>query len=330
MALNENFNSLINMITWHVNGINSVMNSLSRFWKVFKKSITKFIDDNAIKLSASLSYYTIFALPPMLLIILHVSGIFFGREATQGEVYAQISGIVGPSVALSIQDIIKNVHLRQGSFILTSISIGTLVVVSTGMFAEMQDSINRIWGIKAKPRRSWLKWLANRLLSFSMIVTIGFLSLVSLILNTIIDILSAKLQAHFTHLTVTVVYILNIALMFSIIATLFTIIFKILPDGRVNWRDSWRGASFTTLLFMAGKFGIGYYLSHSSITTIYGAAGSIIAVLLWVYYSSIILYFGAEYTMLYACMFGKKVTPKDYAVFIEHREIESVKAPSLS
>jgi len=163
-----------------------------------------------------------------------------------------------------------------------------------------------------------------------MIVTIGFLSLVSLILNTVIEILSAKLQSHFTHITVSVVYVLNIALMFSIIATLFTIIFKILPDGRVNWRDSWRGASFTTILFMAGKFIIGYYLSHSTITTIYGAAGSIIAILLWVYYSSIILYFGAEYTMLYACMFGKKVIPKDYAVFIEHREIERVKSPSLS
>jgi membrane protein len=306
------------------------MTSPARFWKTFRKSVVKFIDDNAIKLSASLSYYTIFAMPPMLLIIMYVSGIFFGREAIQGEVYAQIAGIVGPTVALMIQETIKNVHLTQGSFFTTFLSIGTLLIVATGMFAEMQDSINRIWGIKAKPRRSWLKWILNRLLSFSMIITIGFLLMVSLILNTIMDILSAKLQAHFTNLTVNVVYFVNIALVFSVIAALFTIIFKILPDGRVNWRDAWKGASFTTILFMAGKFLIGFYLSRTTITTIYGAASSVIAVLLWVYYSSIILYFGAEYTMLYACMFGKKVTPKEYAVFVENREIEKTSSPSFS
>jgi membrane protein len=303
--------------------------STTRFWKTFTNSITKFIDDNAIKLSASLSYYTIFAMPPMLLIIMDVSGVFFGQEAIRGEVYGQIAGVVGSSVALSIQETIKNIHLSKEGFITTAVSIGTLVLVATGMFAEIQDSINHIWGIKAKPRRSWLKWLLNRLLSFSMIITIGFLLMVSLILNTLMDILSAKLQAHFTNLTVTVVYVLNIALVFAVISALFTIIFKILPDGRVNWKDSVRGANFTTILFMIGKFIIGYYLSHSTITTVYGAAGSVIAVLLWVYYSSIILYFGAEYTMMYACLFGQKIIPNDYAVFVQKKEIETEKSPSF-
>ena len=194
----------------------------------------------------------------------------------------------------------------------------------------MQDSINRIWGIKAKPKRSWLKWILNRLLSFSMIVSIGFLLLVSLILNTLMDLLSTKLQAHFTNLTVTFVYVSNLILVFGVITTLFTIIFKILPDGRVNWKDSVRGASFTAILFMIGKFIIGYYLSHSNVTDVYGAAASVIAILLWVYYSSIILYFGAEYTMNYATLFGSKIILNDYAVFVENREIEKTKVSSFS
>lgn len=302
----------------------------ARFWKTFKKSIVKFNDDNAIKLSASLSYYTIFALPPMLLIIISISGFFFGKDAIQGQVYAQIAGIVGSSVAISIQETIKNVHLSSGNFVTTIASVATLLIVSTGMFAEMQDSINHIWGIKAKPRRSWLKWLLNRLLSFSLILSIGFLLMVSLILNTLLDLLSVQLQNHFTNLTVTVAYVMNTLLVFGVISAMFTIIFKSLPDGRVNWQDAVRGASFTAILFMAGKFIIGYYLSHSTITDVYGAAGSVIAVLLWVYYSSIILYFGAEYTMIYACMYGKKIIPDEYAVFVEKREIETTRTPSNS
>jgi membrane protein len=139
------------------------------------------------------------------------------------------------------------------------------------------------------------------------------------------DILSARLQVYFSNLTVQVFYVLNILLVFTVITSLFAIIFNVLPDGRVNWKDSIRGASFTAILFMIGKFLIGYYLGHSSVTSIYGAAGSVIVILLWIYYSSIILYFGAEFTMVYACMFGKKIIPNSYAVFVETKEIEHVK-----
>jgi membrane protein len=296
--------------------------SFSWFWTTLKNSFSKFSDDNAIKLSASLSYYTIFAMPPMLIIIISISGFFFGREAIQGEVYGQIRGLVGSDAALQVQDILKNVHLARDNVFATSISIITLLMGSTGIFAEIQDSINRIWGIKAKPKRSWLKWLINRLISFSMIISIGFLLLVSLIINTLMDILSARLQVHFTHVAVKVFYVLNILLVFAVIASLFAIIFKMLPDGKVKWGDTLRGACFTAFLFMIGKFLIGYYLGHSTVTSIYGAAGSVIIILLWVYYSSIILYFGAEFTMVYACMFGKKIIPNSYAVFIENREVE--------
>jgi membrane protein len=296
--------------------------SFSWFWQTLKKSVSKFLDDNGIKLSASLSYYTIFAMPPMLIIIFSLSGFFFGKEAVQGEVYGQIRGLVGSDAAIQIQEIIKNVHLSGDNLFTTVISVVTLVIGSTGVFAEIQDSINLIWGIKAKPRRGWLKWIANRLLSFSMIISIGFLLLVSLTINTLMDILSARLQVYFTNLAVQVFYVLNLLLVFTVITSLFAIIFKMLPDGRVKLGDTLRGAAFTAVLFMIGKFLIGYYLGHSSVTSIYGAAGSIIVILLWVYYSSIILYFGAEFTMVYACTFGKKIIPNDYAVFVEQREIE--------
>lgn len=299
--------------------------SLSRFWKTFKKTISQFADDNAIKFSASLSYYTIFALPPMLIIIFSISGFFFGKEAIQGKVYGQIAGLVGSNAAIQIQEIIKNVHTSTDSTFATVLSVIMIIVGSTGVFAEIQDSINHIWGIRAKPKRSWLKWLLNRLLSFSMLLSIGFILLVSLMLNTLMDLLSARLQVYFSHITVQVFYILNLVLVFSVITTLFSIIFKMLPDGKVSWKDSIRGAAFTASLFMIGKFLIGYYLGHSSVTSIYGAAGSVIVILLWVYYSSIILYFGAEFTMVYACMFGKKIIPNNYAVFIEKREIENVR-----
>lgn len=293
-----------------------------RIWRTLKSTANKFIDDNAIKLSASLSYYTIFSLPPMLVIIFFFGGFFFGREAVQGQVYGQIAGIVGPHVALSIQEIIKNIHLSGDTHIATVLSTITLLVGATGLFAEIQDSINLIWGIKAKPKKGWLKVIANRLLSFSLIISIGFLLLVSLVINTAMDILSNHLQEIFTSITVKIFYVLNLIVAFSIITLMFTIIFKVLPDGKVNWRDAIMGSTFTTLFFLLGKFLISYYLSQSNITTIYGAAGSVIAILLWIYFSSIILYFGAEFTMVYACMYGRKIKPNSYAVFVEVKEIE--------
>jgi membrane protein len=296
--------------------------SLSAFWKTLKHSFTKFSDDNGIKHSASLSYYTIFAMPPMLIIIFTISGFFFGKDAIQGHVFGQIQGLVGADAALQIQETIKNIHLSHDSTFAHVISIITLVIGSTGIFVEIQDSINLIWGIKAKPKRGWIKWFANRLISFSMIISIGFLLLVSLMINTLMDLLSTRLQVYFSNLTVQVFYVLNICLVYAVITALFAIIFYMLPDGRVSVRDSIRGAGFTAILFMIGKFLIGYYLGHSVVTSIYGAAGSVIIILLWIYYSSIILYFGAEFTMVYACMYGKKIIPNSYAVFIEKKEIE--------
>jgi membrane protein len=296
--------------------------SSKRFWDILKKSVKAFTNDNAIKLSASLSYYTIFSLPPLIIIIISLVGYFFGKEAIQGEVYGQISYIVGSSSAEEIQTSIRNIHLSNETFLATIIGIVTLVIGATGVFIEIQDSINYIWGIKVKPQRGIFKLVINRLISISMIAAIGFLLLVSLLVNTLLDLLSTRLQLYFSHITISVFYVMNIIVVFSVITLLFAIIFKVLPDGKVNWKDSLKGASFTALLFMIGKFVISAYLGMSRLTTMYGAAGSIILILLWVYYSSIILYFGAEFTKVYATHYGNKIIPNDYAVNVILKEVE--------
>jgi len=290
-----------------------------KIWYLITQTFMGFIDDNGMKLSAALSYYTIFSLPPLLIIIISLSGIFFGDEAVNGQIFGQISGLVGSDAALQIQEIIKNVKLSNSNTYAAVFGLAILLIGASGVFAEIQDSINFIWGIEAKPKRGLIKYLYNRLMSFSMIASVGFLLMVGLIVNSIIDVLSKRLTAIFPQDTVFLFYIVNTALVFSIITLLFTIIFKTLPDGKIAFRDCVTGASFTAFLFMIGKFAIGYYLGSYNMASIYGAAGSIIIILVWVYYSAIILYFGAEFTKVYAYTHGQKIIPNRYSVQI-HKE----------
>ncbi|MBW6491263.1 MAG: YihY/virulence factor BrkB family protein [Lentimicrobium sp.] len=305
--------------------------SLGKIWYLLKETFNEFIYDNGMKLGAALSYYTIFSLPPLLIIIISLSGFFFGEEAVRGEIFGQINGLVGSNAAIQIQDIIKNVKLSHSSTFATVLGVGFLLVGASGVFAEIQDSINYIWGLKAKPKRGIVKFLKNRLMSFSMIGSVGFLLLVGLIVNSLMDVLSKQLAEFFPKDTLYLFYFLNILIVFIIITLLFTVIFKTLPDGKVVLKDCLIGASFTTFLFMIGKFGIGAYLSRSVIASWYGATGSIILILVWVYYSAIILYFGAEFTKVYAITHGKKIVPNAWAVQIVKAkiEIEPQKIPEI-
>ena len=286
---------------------------------LLKETLMGFIDDNAIKLSAALSYYTIFSLAPLLIIIISLSGIFFGDEAVSGQIFGQISGLVGNEAALQIQDTIKNVKLSNSNGFAATFGVIILLIGASGVFAEIQGSINYIWGIDAKPKRGLIKYIYNRLISFSMIGSVGFLLLVGLIVNSLVDILNTQLSVYFPKDAIILFYLVNILLVFSIITLLFTIIFKTLPDGKVAFRDCLIGASFTAVLFMIGKFAIGLYLGGSEIASVYGAAGSIILILVWVYYSAIILYFGAEFTKVYAYTHGQKIIPNQYSIKI-HKE----------
>ena len=296
--------------------------SLKGIWSVLKKTFNGFIDDKVMKLSASLAYYTVFSIGPMIIVIIYVAGLIYGREAAQGTIFGQIQGLVGANAALQIQDMIKNAALSSEGNFAFIIGIITLVIGATGVFAEIQDSVNQIWNLKPKPKKGWLKMLTDRLLSFSVIVSLGFILLVSLLINGVLEILMDKLQARFPNLTVVVVYIVNILVTFAVISTLFGVIFKVLPDAIIKWKDVIVGSMVTAILFMLGKFAITFYIGKSDVGGTYGAAGSLVVLLLWVYYSSVILYFGAEFTKAYAAKFGSPIHPSPIAVWVKNIEVE--------
>jgi len=285
-------------------------------------SFKGFSDDNILKLSGSLAYFTVFSIGPMLIIMIFFADIFYGREAIEGTVYGQIKGFVGEAAATQIQEIIKNASLSGKSVTTAIIGFIALLIGATTVFAEIQDSINTIWNLKPKPKKGWLKMLVNRLLSFSVVVGLGFVLLVSLIVNGLIESMMDRLQQKFPELTVIVLYILNLIITFVITSTLFAIIFKVLPDAVIKWKDVIIGAMATSILFMIGKFAITFYIGSSDVASSYGAAGSIVVLLLWVYYSALILYFGAEFTKAYATEYGVRIRPTHYAVWVKNVEIE--------
>lgn len=302
------------------------MKTIKKYLNVLKGAFAAFNEDNCVKLSASLSYYTIFSISPLLIIIISLSSIFLGREAIEGRIHSQITSLIGASAAVQIEDIIKASH-REGKGVLgTVIGAVVLVIGATGIFTEIQDSINYIWSLRAKPKRGIVKYLSNRLISFSLIVSLGFLLLVSLVLSALLDLLSDRLTIMFPHTTVYIFYALNQVIIFVIIALLFAIIFKVLPDGRIKWKDAFIGASFTAILFIIGKAGISYYIGRSNLGATYGTAASVIIILTWVYYTSIILYYGAEFTKVYALDYGSGIVPNDTAVFIIKREAKEIES----
>ncbi len=291
-----------------------IKNIFAKAWFLLKNTFIEFNDDNAIKLSAALSYYTIFALPPLLIIIITICGFFFGEEAVTGQLYGQINELVGNEAAGQIQEAIKNVELSGRNVFATVFGIVMLLIGASGVFAEIQSSINFIWGLRAKPDKGLKKFIQNRLMSFSMFV------------NTTLDVLSARLKEYFPESTVYLFYVVNVVIVLASITLLFTIIFRTLPDGKIRWKDALIGSSVTAILFMIGKFAIGFYLGSSTVASVYGAAGSVIIILVWVYYSAIILYFGAEFTKVYAKSYGGKIYPNEYSVEIA-KEIHEIDEP---
>ncbi|MEO6729605.1 MAG: YihY/virulence factor BrkB family protein [Ferruginibacter sp.] len=280
-----------------------------------KKVILEFFDDNVLKYSASLSYYTVFSLAPMLIIIFAVFGKIFGRDATRGRVYSEIKDLVGSDAALQIQDIIKNIHLTKDTPVATFVSVVILLVGGTAIFGEIQDSLNKIWGLKIKTKKAWWKLIISRLLSFSLIISLGFVLMVSLLLNALVAIIGNHLHKLFPGID-KIIPVADNLVTFIITAIVFGVIFKVLPDAKIKWKDVSVGAFITAILFTLGKIVIGWYLGKSNMATIYGAAGSVIIIMLWTYYSSLILYLGAECTKVYATQYGTKIQPSEYSEWI--------------
>ena len=285
-------------------------------------SFKAFMEDRALTMSAALAYYTVFAMAPLLIMLISLASLFYGEDAINRKLFQEINGLVGNQAALQIQEIIRNISLQNDSTIAIILGVIILFIGTTGVFIEMQDSINQIWRVKAKPKNGWEKMLINRVLSFSMIISLGFLLIASLIIKGLILALSDQLSQYFPGLAILLINIFNVGLTCIIISALFAIIFKFLPDVEIGWKDVRIGAFFTATLFLVGKFLIGIYIEKVGPGSAYGAAGSIIVFLVWVYYTSVILYFGAEFTQVYSECYGGKIKPASYAVHIIQTEEE--------
>lgn len=297
--------------------------TLKGIWEILKASFTGFGDHKVTKLSGSLAYYTVFSMAPLLVVIISLCGIFLGREAAEGQIYRQLDGFLGKDTAYQLQQIVKAAYLNGKSTVAFIVGLATLLIGATTVFGDIQDSINHIWGLKPKPKRGWLKMLQNRFLSFSVIISLGFVLLVSLAITSVLDAFSSRLQARFEDVSVIVFYILNQIITLAVISLIFGVIFKVLPDAIIKWRDVILGSVVTAILFMIGKFAISIYIGQSNVGSTYGAAGSLVILLLWTYYSSIILYFGAEFTKAYAIAYGSEIHPSHYAVTTKEVEIET-------
>lgn len=290
-------------------------------WKILMATFMGFINDNGLKLSASLAYYTVFSMAPLLIIAISLAGLFFHNNAAINAIYPHIVHYVGKQAAVQVQSILNSLALSGKSTKAAVIGVIVLMLGASSIFIEIQDSLNIIWRVKAKPKKGWLKLIQNRFLSFSLIIAVGFLLLASLIVNLVVTTLGDWIDQFVPVVTTLLIKVINLGLTFIIISVLFSIIFKFLPDVKIKWRDVRSGAFFTALFFMIGQYAINIYIQYAAKTSAYGAAGSILVVLIWIYYTSAILYIGAEFTQVYAEAKGSYIEPADYAVHVQQTEV---------
>ena len=299
--------------------------SAKGIWEVLKKSGEGFVRNKVTKLSASLAYYTIFSLGPMLIVIIFLSNLIWEQNAIQGNIVEQLKDLIGINAASQVQDIIKNASIKTNGPVTAVVGFITLIIGATGVFAEIQSSLNFIWNLKLKKRTTWRKLLLSRVLSFSMVIGLAFLLLVSLVISALLDGLTGRIQHMFPNAAVHFIYVFNLLLTLFVTTVLFAIIYKVMPDAQIKWRDVAAGALFTACLFMLAKFGITIYISESNIGSSYGAAGSLVVLLLWIYFSAMIFYFGAEFTKAYSMKYGGEIFPNKYTVTVQTIEVESNK-----
>lgn len=289
---------------------------------ILKNTVMGFMSESALKYSASLAYYTVFSVGPILVLVISLAGIFLGEDAIQGKIFSELKGLIGPSVAAQVQDIIKNLSLSGKSNLALVISVITLLLGATSVFGDIQNSINNIWHVRAKAKKGWLKVIKDRLLSSSLVIGLGFLLVVTLLVNGTVLALTDRLQQFFPNTAVSLFSSLNFLVSFGVIFFMFCIIFKVLPDVNIKWKMVRSGALFTAILFVIGHFLIGIYIESSSTESTYGAASAIVLILLWVYYTAAILYLGAVYTREYAAHKGVPIEPSEFAVYVETKEVE--------
>jgi membrane protein len=296
----------------------------ANLWTITKATAKEWIAADPFRQSAVVAYYAVFSIPALLVIVIAIAGLVFGQEAVQGEISEQIKGALGNDTAESVENIIAKVSEQKSSVIATIIGVVMLIVGSTAVFSELQTSLNQIWEVKVIAKKKWLKTIKNKLFSFGLVLSLGFLMLASLVLTAALEALGGLIKDRLPDFIPFVLKILNFLLSFGVITVLFALIFKVLPDAKIRLRDVWIGAMTTTLLFILGKFGLGIYFAKANPGSAYGAAGSVVLIMLWVSYSCMILFFGAEFTKQYATFHGHKLQPTAESRIIEQPDPKAI------
>lgn len=293
--------------------VNVTLLTGNRVFKMLKATFDAWMEDNALRLSAALAYYSIFSMAPLLVIAISVAGLVLGEPAVRGQLDDQLKGYVGPQAAQSLQEMIKSASKPSDGWTGGIVGFFTLILGASGVFGQLKDALNTIWEVKVAERKGIWGFIRTRLLSFGMVLVIGFLLLTSLLLTTALAAVNGYLEVTFG-IPKVFMGALGFVVSLGVVTTLFAFIFKVLPDAEIKWRNVWIGAAVTALLFELGKLGLGFYLGRESTASSYGAAGSVVLLLLWVYYSSCILLFGAEFTQVYARETGHDIKPAAGAI----------------
>lgn len=293
---------------------------IREFWALLRDAFSNWYARNPFRISAIISYYTIFSLPGLGIIVINLAGYFYGTEAVTDQISREIGNVIDQDTAKTVERIIANAYSSEGLTLSSLVSIGVLLFGATGVFYQVQQSLNELWEVEPKPEQQFLKFLRDRLFSFGMILSIGFLLLVSLVISSLITAFSDWLAVRFFGLVDYILNLTNLLISLGIITVLFAAIFKILPDVEIRWKDVWVGAFLTSLLFTIAKYLLGLYFGMSNPGSVYGAAGSIILIMLWTSYSAIILLYGAEFTRIYARRHGVKIKPSEHAKFTSKTE----------
>lgn len=281
---------------------------LADFGKLLKNTVKKWIDDDVPRLGASLAFYTLLSVAPLLVVVTALAGLIFGEQAARGELFGQIKGMVGPQAAEAIQTMLANAHQPAIGTLASVLSLVVLLVGATGVFSELQSALNTIWGVTAKEGSGLLSTIKDRLLTFVMVLLIGILLMASVVASAVLSALSKFAGGHWPHLA-PALHLANLGASLVIFTVLFALIYKVLPDAKISWSDVWIGSAVTAVLFTLGKYLIGLYLGIGSVGSPYGAAGSLAVFLIWVYYSAQVLFLGAEFTQMYANRFGSCIQP---------------------
>ena len=289
-------------------GGRTIKKGLIDIWQLISKSFQAWSDDNAAQLAAAIAYFTIFSLPPLLIIAISITGYFFDKDSSQTQLIAQIGGVIGPQTAVFIKSLLENSTQTANGPIASIIGIIVLMAGASGIFYQMQYALNRIWKVPKKLARSLIKTAKDQLLSFLTMLALGLLFLVVLILSTVLSVLIGKVNG-FTQ-NVVLLEVLNFFVLFVTITILIAAVYRVIPDKEITWRDVWLGASVTGLLFMLGKYAIGFYLTFSNSGSAYGAAGWLIVLLVWIFYSAQIFLFGAEFTHTYSMKLRVHIQPE--------------------